>query len=125
MFDHDLLQGLLIEKVINVINDECLDLCKRSKPSMFRHSEPIGYVDFQWSHYIADLESRSPVLLKLCKTLVSHSDHRNEKKEGSTHIPAICMAVSVLLKERNREMVGLQTCISMLLYASRAEKQVI
>lgn len=55
---------------------------------------------------------------------MSHTDHRNDMKLGEIHQPAICMAVAILLKERNQEMVGLQTCVSLLLYISRAQKQV-
>ena len=69
-------------------------------------------------------QQKAPVFLQFCRAIVEHGDHRNEKKKGSVHLPAICMTVAVLLNERNREMVGLQTCISLLLYASNAQKQV-
>ena len=114
----------MIKKVVTIVNDECLDLCRRSQPSLFRKSTPSDYLNFRWSNYSCELESRAPVIFELFKTIVSHGDKRNENKKGDVHLPAICMAVSVLLKERNREMVGVQTCISLLLYSSRAQKQV-
>lgn len=124
LFSHDVLRDMLINKVISIIADECLALCRRSEPSIFRKSKPVEYVDFKWLKYIEDLKCRAPVLLQLCKVIVSHGDKRNSLKHGDVHLPGICMAISVLLKERNREMVGLQTCLSMVLYTSRVPKQV-
>ena len=114
----------MIKRVIAIVNDECIDLCYRSQPSLFRKSNPRDYTNFKWSNLISEPELRSPVLFQLFKTIVSHGDHINEKKKGDVHIPAACMAVLVLLKERNRDMVGIQTCVSLLLYGSRAQKQV-
>jgi hypothetical protein len=104
--------------------DEFLDLCRRAEPSIFRKSHPDTYLTFKWADYVLELETRAPVFLQFCKAIVGHGDHRNERKKGDAHLPAICMAIGVLLKERNREMVGLQTCISLLLYASHVQKQV-
>jgi len=40
------------------------------------------------------------------------------------HYPGICITVAVFLKERNWEMCGMQSLIS-LLYSSHIEKQII
>ena len=47
----------------------------------------------------------------------------NKKKGESAHYLSILMAVAVILKERNREMCGVQSLISLLLFASRVDKQ--
>ena len=52
------------------------------------------------------------------------SDHRNEQKRADYHNPGICMSTAVLLKERNREIVGVQTHISLALFTSRVNKDV-
>lgn len=114
----------MIKKVISIIDNECLTLCRRSQPSIFRKSKPSEFLDFKWSKYIEDMESKSPVLLQLCNVIVTHGDSRKDKPQGNIHLPGVCMAVSVLLKERNREIIGLQTYVSMLLYTSRVQKQV-
>ncbi len=64
---------------------------------------------------------KAPTLFKL---LVTRSDHRNKTKKGAKHHPGICMALSVLLKERNREMSGLQTFLSLVLFSTRVNKKV-
>ena len=107
------------------MDQECSVLCeRRSPPSPFRTTAVDGFQTFQWKDFIDDLTQRAPTLLSLLSTIVSHTDHRNEKKTASAHDPGICMTTAVLLKERNREMCGVQSLISLILYSSHAEKQV-
>ncbi len=54
----------------------------------------------------------------------TRSDHRNKTKKGDKHHPGICMALSVLLKERSREMSGLQTFLSLVLFSTRVNRKV-
>ncbi len=50
--------------------DEFLDLCKRSKQSIFRRREPEAYVNFTWQDYGLELGTRAPVFYQLCKAIV-------------------------------------------------------
>lgn len=79
---------------------------------------------FNWSLLIKDLQAKAPILFKMLYTVVSHSDKRNQLKRDEAHHPAICMAVATLLKDRNREMGGLQTIVSLLLFKSCVKKLV-
>jgi hypothetical protein len=79
---------------------------------------------FNWSILIKDLQAKAPILFKMLYTVVSHSDKRNQLKRDAAHHPAICMAIATLLKDRNREMGGLQTIVSLLLFKSCVKKQV-
>ena len=45
-------------------------------------------------------------------------------KVDTAHHPGIYSAAAVLLKERNREICGLQSHVSLLMYSCHAEKQV-
>ena len=67
---------------------------------------------------IEDLKSKAPTLLQLVTSVVSVNDHRNTSKVGNSHHPGICAAFAVLLKERNREMCGLQSIVSVLMYVN-------
>ena len=124
VFAHDGLRELLIHKMMMKINDECSTLCQCANPSLFRKRATSDLQNFKWETYVKELESKSPTLLRLLMYLVSHSDHRNEVKKSTHHYPAVCMTAAVVLKERNREMVGLQTYTALLLFSSRAHKQV-
>lgn len=107
-----------------MINDECLELCKKSPPSMFRKIHISELHKFQWQSLIDKLQIRAPILLKVFQVITSHSDSRNELKFGNVHFPAICMAIGILLKERNRQMCGVQKMLSLLLFKSGVQKQV-
>ena len=127
VFSHDELQHLVELKMLDILNSECSTLCKRrvDPPSPFRKMEVSQLAEFKWSNFIQDLEVNAPTLLKVFSTIASHSDHRNNHKLGERHFPGICMAISTLLKERNREMCGIQTMLSLILFTSRAQKQVL
>lgn len=73
---------------------------------------------------ISDLQSEAPVLFKLLTCVVSHSDKGNAHKHRIVHYPAISMAVATVLKERNKNMIGMQILLSLLLFKSCAQKQI-
>ena len=93
-------------------------------PSLFRKINVQEMAAFSWGKCIRELQSTAPVLLQLLLGIVSHSDHRNQEKLGERHYPGICMAVATLLKERNRQMSGIQTFLSLVLFSSLVDKQV-
>lgn len=99
-----------MDQVLTVI-DECSVLCSRAHPTPFRSCQVSELSAFTWDQYIQEMERKSPTLLRLLKKVACHSDHRNEQKKADRHTPGICMCVAVLLKERNREIVGVQTHI--------------
>ena len=112
---------------MNEIDIECSALCKRTlpntnTPSLFRKINVQEMATFSCGKCIR--ESTAAVLLQLLLGIVSHSDHRNQEKLGERHYPGICMAVATLLKERNRQMSGIQTFFSLVLFSSLVEKQV-
>ena len=121
---HQALREVVVHKVFSSIDDECTALCRRTEPTHFRKPPTEQLLHFNWSNYVSEMEAKSPLLLKLLRMIVSHSDSRNDHKYGDRHNPGICMAMAVLLKERNREMVSLQTYISLLLFTSNVQKQV-
>lgn len=114
----------LYDLFINTINDECNKLCQRSVISAFRKMSMNQVVDFKWSLLISELKSKSPLLYNILSSVVTHNDHRNTIKVRDAHNPGICMAAAVILKERNREMCGLQSLLSLLMYSCHCEKKV-
>ena len=126
VFNHDGLKELAICKVTDAINAEITELCEKSAnpPSLFRRIPTEKLSNFRWSECIAELRLKAPMLLEMVSTLVSCNDNWNKGKRGDAHHPGICMAIAMLLKERNREMCGIQTLLSLVLFTSRAQKQV-
>ena len=72
---------------------------------------------------IRQLQEKSPFIYRLIVSLVQRNDNRNKIKRGDSHIPGICMAMAILLKERNRHMSGIQTYLSLVLYTSESPKR--
>ena len=126
LFNEISIRELIVNRIIAAIDEECSHLCRKSvtNPAVFRMQKPQLIESMQWSEYIHELESKAPMLLKIISGIVSHSDRRNKVKCGDRHIPGICMAVAVLLKERNKHMAGVQTVVSLLMSAAHVDKQV-
>ena len=106
------------------LNDECNKLCQKSEISIFRKMDVAQAMEFKWAPFINDLQAKSPLLYTILFSIASRSDKRNVCKVGSAHYPGICMAAAVILKERNREMSGVQSLLSLLLYSSHCEKKI-
>ena len=118
------LRDLLLKKVTATIDAELTDLCKRNTPSVFRRLSIDAMCQFDWKSCVAELKLKAPTLLEIVTTLVSANDGRNKHKSGIAHYPGICMAIAVILKERNREMCSIQMLLSLALFTSRVQKQV-
>ena len=118
----DHLQEAAYTYLLKSLSQECSNLCQTSDGgSLFRRITVTALAN---NSYIGELKSKAPILLHTLFTLVSFNDRRNTKKVGDAHFPGICAAVAVLLKERNREMCGLQSLVSVLMYCCHCEKQV-
>lgn len=117
-------QQSVISSILGTINEECSKLCQRLQPSVFRKLSMEQLTDFQWSVLVEELSSKAPVLYAVLSSVVTRNDRRNVTKVGAAHNPGVCMAAAVLLKERNREMCGLQSLVSLLLYSCHCEKKV-
>ena len=124
MFGHVGIREHLLNRFVEAIDGECDTLCQRGNTSVFRKIPIKDFPTFTWISCISELEVKAPILHKIVSKIVSKSDHRNKLKQGDRHYPGICMALAALLKERNREMNGLQTFVSLILFSSRVQKQV-
>ena len=98
-------------RVCRIVDDECASLCrKKAKPvSLFRSITLDEAENFAWSQAMDELDTKAHTLLSILNTAVTLSSRRNKNKTGDAQSPALCTAVAVLLKERNREMTGIQS----------------
>ena len=119
------LKKAMFTHLLQTLSNECSSLCQKTGgSSLFRKISLMSLSSDMWNGFMNELESKAPTLLHILVALVSFSDLRNISKVGTSHHPSICAAVAVLLKERNREMCGLQSLVSVLLYSCHCEKQV-
>ena len=126
VFAHQELQKCITTKFLDAITAECSVLCRKNptNPSPFRRIGVDGLGEFTLEAFIQELKTHAPTLFQIASVIASHNDHKNESKKGSQHHPGICMALAILLKERNREMCGLQTVVSIAMFSSRVQKKV-
>lgn len=124
IFNNPELADAIVNQLTSIIDAECSTISQRSVISPFRKMSINEMVNFQWSTLIDDLSVKAPTLYRILSSVVAHSDSRNKVKLDATHAPGLCMTTAVLLKERNREICGVQSIVSMLLHYSHAEKQV-
>ena len=122
---HNELRELVFLHFLDKVNAECSKLCQlKPQPSLFRKIPSSMYDNFTWNVIVEDLKERAPTFFRVLSTVASHSDHRNKKKAGNAHNPGISMAAAVILKERNREMNGIQSLVSLTMFATHVNKQV-
>lgn len=114
----------LHDLILRTINEECKMLCQRTQKSVFRTMSMAQVVDFKWSLLIDELKSKAPLLYSILASISSYNDHRNTTKVGEAHNRGICMAAAVILKERNHEMCGLQSLLSLLMFSCHCETTV-
>ena len=121
---HSGLHNTIHQLVLNEIENECTTLCKRSVSSPFRKMALHELMNIQWEQLISNLRTQALLIFQILTKIVSMNDHRNKQKAGAAHYPGICMAMAVMLKEKNREMCGIQSLVSLLLFQSHVEKKV-
>lgn len=114
----------VFNSILRSIVDECQVLCQKTPQSQFRHMSVKEIEEFKWESLVKELQTKSPLLLKILTAVVVRIDSRYAPKSQIVHHPAIVTAIAVLLKERNREMSGVQSINSCLMYACHCEKQV-
>ena len=128
IFAHNGVREEVLLKVMDLINEEVDSLCriaKENEPSSpFRHILVSDLESFTFQNCLCQLQEKSPFLYRLMVSLVQRNDHRNNSKRGDSHIPGICTAVAIMLKERNKHMCGVQTYLSLALYTSQVPKKV-
>lgn len=124
LLDIDSLREVLFGVFTDTISRECGILCRKQPDACFRNIPLSKLAEFSWDTFVAELKDKAPILLHILTAVASFSDHRNQIKVGSHHLPGICSAVAVLLKERNREVDGIQSVVSALMFLGHCEKQV-
>ena len=120
----DNIKNAIIQQLLVILNKECTSLCKKDAISPFRIIPVDQMTSFNWKELVEELKCRAPFLFTILHSIASRNDHRNKVKTATVHYPGICSAAAIILKERNREMCGLQSIVSLLMYSCHAEKQV-
>ena len=103
-------------RLLQELHANCVELCKRKKPSMLRKNKYPDMVEFSWDEIFEELQSRCPILLDVLSTVV------NSKK--CDVIPPLGLCYAILMQQRNHELSVIQRIITILLSEGNAKKQV-
>ena len=129
VFANTLLRQEAETRVSRIIDDECFSLCRKKATvtpvSHFRCMSLELAESFSWLQAISELKTTAPTLYNILVFVITHSAKRNKHKRDETQYPSLCLAVAFLLKERNREMVGVQSYVSSVLFPSKLPKKVL
>ena len=125
VLDQTEIKEAIITLLLGKLNEECTSLCRKTHSSPFRTIPVDQLAKYKWQDMVEDLQQQAPFLFSVLYSITSRSDHRNAVKTGVAHYPGICSAAAILLKVRNRQMCGLQTMVSLLMFSCHAEKQVM
>ena len=124
-FAHEEIKEQILLKVMDFVNEVVDALCRKGdNPSPF-HTIPVSQLqEFSFKVCESEMKYKCPFLYRLLLSLVQWNDHRNKAKRGDIHLPGLCLAMSIILKEHSRQMCGIQTYLSLILYNSRVQKKV-
>lgn len=124
VLQRDDVKEAILKQLIHEINDECSKLCSKTTISPYRTIPVDQLAGLKWKDMAEELQQKAPLLFSVLLSIASRNDNRNAVKVATAHYPGICSVAAILLKERNREMCGLQSLVSLLMFSCHAEKQV-
>lgn len=119
------ISGLVIERVLKQLREECEHLCSRSRKGMLRKSSPDDLQSFNWLSVAQELKQEAPLLFAVLTAIGAPPQPQNVHKGASeeSHYPAFCTAAAVLLKERCKFMSAIHHLLGILFHGN-ASKQV-
>ena len=104
----------LVFNVLKDIDKECVALCSKKNPSCLRSPSKEKMLNFSFEGQRKELEHRAPLFFSV---LVAAGSTKTKTEEKSW-IPAVCMASSILLRNRSPYMNACQLMLGIFLYHS-------
>lgn len=65
VMSHNKLQEMIVLRLLDIIDKECGEICKRTSPSLFRKMETSSLQSLQWTQLIDDLKAKAPTLVRV------------------------------------------------------------
>ncbi|KXJ08118.1 hypothetical protein AC249_AIPGENE24825 [Exaiptasia diaphana] len=116
----------IIAKLLDDLDTECNTLCSMSAPSMLRKKDAKSLMEFSFKDLLEEVKGKSKLLhdvvLTVCCT--KKANDRNTQKTTDYKVGAMGMAVSILLKCRNKFMSAAQIVTSLSLGRAHISKMV-
>ena len=115
----------LLKCVFRELNFQCDALCKlKDGQSLLRQSTREDLMEFNFVHLIDEWKGKAPLLLTFLRT-VSNSPKNEQELLTSSGLTGLCMAGSILLRQRNTHMSALHHMVGIVLHHGNASKMVL
>lgn len=111
----NILQQIIVEKVLKLMTIQLNELCSRKRPSVLRANSKEDLMNFDLEKVCDEMKARAPIFYAFLVASAS------VKKETPEWLPSVAVAGSVLLKQRNSHMNGCATLIGILLKSRSLE----
>ena len=105
----------LITNTLQALGKECNDLCSRKTPSLLRKSRPDEMENFSFQKLCEEWKQRAPLFYSFLVTCAT------VKEKGGEWTPAMAIAGSALLKNRNVHMNATASLISVMVRQSATQ----
>lgn len=109
------LKTCLITNTLQALGKECNDLCSRKTPSLLRKSGPDEMENFSFQKLCEEWKQRAPLFYSFLVTCAT------VKEKGGEWTPAMAIAGSALLKNRNVHMNATASLISVMVRQSATQ----
>ena len=119
------IRALVTEQILKQLQKECAHLCGKDV-SLLRRSTASDLVSLRWSSLIDEWKKESPLFYAFLLAVAAPSRSRNVIKgiDLESRFPVLCMAGSILLKERNTHMSAIQHLTGLIVFHGDCSKQV-
>lgn len=116
----------VIAKLLDELDNECNTLCSMSAPSMLRKKDAKSLIEFSFKDLLEEVKGKSKLLHDVVQTVccTKKANERNTQKTSDYKVGAMGMAVSILLKCRNKFMSAAQIVTSLSLGRAHISKMV-
>ena len=116
VMDCPLVRNHIVEKVMKVVSKEVTGLCSKTNPSLLRKTGKEDLEKFDMELVCKEWRERAPVFYSFLLTSAA-----NKSTKSSTWFGSLALALSVLLKQRNREMSATAEVMGVLLKSKAVE----
>ena len=117
----DRMKRLAVKKVGNLLRQELISTCSSKSATLYRSSDPRSLIKFKWADCVEDLQRTAPLLHCILESCVQEN---RSPKRSLDNIVLKGVIGGILLRNTNERMNIVQQLLSLILYGSRAPKQV-
>ena len=119
------IRAIIIELILDALKAECVHLCGQ-RVSLLRRTTPSDLVSLKWGSVISEWKKETPLFYSFLFAVAAPPRPKNATKGISltSRYPAVCMAGSILMNERNKHMSAIQHLVGILLFHGDCHKLV-